>query len=136
MNTENEEILLRSNDEREIPAWEQQDEERTRHQHRMTRRQRDDRHARNLHARQREDNSHRNHHHSSSRSHETSRHAVSSTHSRTPARTTRHTIQPAKRKSKYNYNSSSCIQNLLTVLSFCSRTLLQMRQIGSHKKGL
>ena len=128
--------ILRSNEETEISVREHQDEQRNRHHHRMTRRERDHRHARNVHSRQREDDSHRHRHHTCSRSHETSRYAASSTHTRRPSRSTPQTIQPAKRKSKYNYNSSSCIQSLLILLLFCSRTLLQMWEVGPHKKQL
>ena len=126
MNTENEDILLRSSaQERQIPAREDQVETRTRHQHRMTRRERDNRHARNVHSRHNQDDeSRRNDHRSSSRSHQTNRETVSSTHNRTHSSTAAHKIQPAKRKSKYNYNSSSYIDNPLTVLSLRSRTLL------------
>ena len=136
MNTENEDVLLRSNDETEISVREHQDHQTNRHHHRMSRRERDERHSRNAHSAQRQDDSHRHRRHTSSRSHETSHYRASSTHTRRPSRSTRQATEPAKRKSKHNYNSSSCIQSPLILLPFCSRTLLQMWEVGPHKEEL
>ena len=136
MNTENEEVLLRSNDEAETSVREHRDEQRNREHHRMSRRERDHRHARNVSSREREQDSHRPHHHSSSRTHQTSHNTASSTHTRRRSRSTEQTIQAPKRKSKYNCNSSSCIQSLIILLFFYSRTLLQMWQARAHKEEL
>ena len=136
MNSVNKEMLLRSSaHEREIPACEQESETRRREQRRLTRRERDKRYARHTqHRHRRDDDSRRNKDHSSTRTHGSNRRPVSSTQSRTSSGTARDRIQPAKRKSKYNYDSSSYMDNLLTVLSLPSRVLLQMWKTRTYKE--